>query len=596
MREQMERDPTTLSVGAPQAPRVQIRVLAERLWTLARSDDPVIWWSVLGVMLLAGAALFYYETRDTTFWVDEWTWALTRRGGSLGTFLDAHNGHLSLVPVAIYKLLFATAGLRHYGPYRIAVILAQLGCTTLLFVYARRRVGGFLATVAAAALLFFGPGWQDFLWPFQLAWLISLGTGVAAFLMLDRGDALGRGAACALTAVSLASSGIGVAVALGVLADALFGSPRWRYWWVAGGPLAVYLLWSIGYQDTTVTIHGFEVAPDFAFNAAASSLGAVLGFGGGVVPALPASGANMQDWGQPLAILVLLLFLWRIPRLGRSPARIFALLVAGASFWFLTGLTRWFISAPYESRYLYVGALVVLLLMVELAAGLRINWVANAVIGVLAIVALITNIGDLRAGAGFLRSSAQVTRAQIGGLNIARPFVPAGFATGPFGIIRAGQYFAAKRAIGAPAATPAQIATFAESARDIADAELQAIEDIRLLPVRTAGRGSPPPVDAATAGATITRGSCTSFTPAPFASSRTASALSVTVPTAGLVLRTGPVGAAVAYRRFGVTFQPLGTVAPGAQMELRIRPDLASQPWHLQISSSASFSVCGLTG
>jgi hypothetical protein len=31
-------------------------------------------------------------------------------------------------------------------------------------------------------------------------------------------------------------------------------------------------------------------------------------------------------------------------------------------------------------------------------------------------------------------------------------------------------------------------------------------------------------------------------------------------------------------------------------MELRIRPDLASQPWHLQISSSASFSVCGLTG
>ena len=36
----------------------------------------------------------------------------TRRGGSLSTYLRPHNGHFSLVPLAIYKLLFATTGIR----------------------------------------------------------------------------------------------------------------------------------------------------------------------------------------------------------------------------------------------------------------------------------------------------------------------------------------------------------------------------------------------------------------------------------------------------------------------------------------------------
>lgn len=589
----MEPQPTTLSVGTRHAPSVRPAALGERVWERARSDDPAFWWSALGLMLAVGAAFLYYETRGTTFWFDEWAWALHRRGSSLWTFLDAYNGHFSLVPVVIYKLLFATAGLRHYGLYRVVVILAQLGCTTLLFVYAQRRVGGFLAVVAAAVLLFFGPGWQDILWPFQVAWLISIGAGIAALLMLDRGDALGRGAACALTALSLASSGVGVAVAIGVLVDVVFGPRRWRYWWVAVGPLILYLLWSIGYQDTTIAKHGFVVAPDFAWNAAASALGAVLGFGGGIAPALPASGASMQSWGQPLAVVAALVLLLRIPRLGRSPTRVFALLAAAASFWFLTGLTRWFISSPYESRYLYVGAVFVLLLMVELAAGLRIGWIAKGLVAAVALVALITNIGDLRTGADFLRSQAQVTRAQLGALNMSRSIVQPGFGTGPFGIIQAGQYFATERAIGSPAAGPTEIVSFAEPAREAADAALAAIQGIRLVPMSAAG-ASPPTVDAATGGTTVTHGSCATFVPAPFAAPGAPSALSVTVPGAGLLLRTGPAPGAVGYRRFGVTFQPLGTVGPSARVGLKIGPDLAALPWHIQVSSSAPFSVCGL--
>ena len=41
---------------------------------------------------------------------------MDRRGSSLGTFLEPHNGHFSLVPIVLYKVLFATAGLDDYAP------------------------------------------------------------------------------------------------------------------------------------------------------------------------------------------------------------------------------------------------------------------------------------------------------------------------------------------------------------------------------------------------------------------------------------------------------------------------------------------------
>src|SRR5438445_181195 len=167
--------------------------------------------------MLAAAVLLAHDTRGTTFFQDEWRWILERRGNSLATFLDPHNQHLSLIPVTIYKLLFATVGLRHYWPYRAVVTAAHLACVPLVFVYARPRVGAYLALLAAALILFFGPGWQDILWPFQMAWLIAVAAGVGALLLLDRRDRAGDIGACALLGVALASAGPGLAVAVGLV-------------------------------------------------------------------------------------------------------------------------------------------------------------------------------------------------------------------------------------------------------------------------------------------------------------------------------------------------------------------------------------------
>lgn len=89
-----------------------------------------------GALLVVSGALLWHLTRGTTLWFDEWQWALNRPGGDLGTYLRPHNEHLSLVPIAIYKALFVTAGLEHYGPYRALVIAGHLACVSLVFVHA----------------------------------------------------------------------------------------------------------------------------------------------------------------------------------------------------------------------------------------------------------------------------------------------------------------------------------------------------------------------------------------------------------------------------------------------------------------------------
>ena len=167
----------------------------------ARIDSLPAWWSVvaLGLLLIAGAALLVYETRGTIFWADEWEWILQRRGGSVDSLLQPHNQHFVLIPVVLYKLLFAIVGLRHYGPYRGLLVAMELVCVSLIFVYARRRVGGFYALLATALILLFGPAWQDILWPFQSAWILAVLAGVGALLApltASTGPATSRPACC----------------------------------------------------------------------------------------------------------------------------------------------------------------------------------------------------------------------------------------------------------------------------------------------------------------------------------------------------------------------------------------------------------------
>ena len=432
----------------------------DRLRGLRRMEPDRLAWIALAGLLVVGAAFIYYETRGTTPLADEWGWALERRGGGLDTFLKPHNEHFSLIPVALYKLLFVTAGLGNNGPYRAMVVAGHLSCVALVFVYAKRRVGSYLALLGAALLLFFGPGWQNILWPFQIGSLLSLGAGLGALLMLDRADRRGDVGACLLLGVSLASSGLGLAIALGVAVDLLWGGRRWRRAWIVAAPLALYALWWIGYGNAHNFVrHNIVAVPGYAADAAAAAISSLAG--------LTEAAALRPDtplaWGRPLAVLAVVVLLWRLAATQPVPRRVVTLLAIVLSFWTLTALNRAQISTPFESRYVYVGAFFLLLLAVEVAHGTRLPRRARPLLAVAVAAAIVSNLGVLRDNARLVRSESQLVKADLAAVDIGRPVARRDlalttFPAYPLLVVKVGPYLAAKKAIGSPASTPTELA------------------------------------------------------------------------------------------------------------------------------------------
>ncbi|HEV3055238.1 MAG TPA: hypothetical protein VGX45_11335, partial [Solirubrobacteraceae bacterium] len=141
--------------------------------------------AALAVAMAVACAIVLYAGRHLTFFYDEWNFILLRRGGSLSTYLDPHNGHLSLFPVAIYKLLFKLVGLRHYWPYRAVLVALDLASCVLLYALGARRIGRWLAIAPALLLALIGSAYQDLLWPFQIGFLGSVAGGLGALLVIE---------------------------------------------------------------------------------------------------------------------------------------------------------------------------------------------------------------------------------------------------------------------------------------------------------------------------------------------------------------------------------------------------------------------------
>lgn len=369
-------------------------------------------WLVLAVLCLGAAIFFAYQTRGTTFWFDEWEWIGQRRGNDVGTFLDPHNQHLSLVPIALYRLLFATVGLDDYRPYRALVIAAHIGVVVLVFAYARTRIGAWLALAPAALLLFFGPGWQEVLWPFQVAWLIAIGAGVLALMALDRRTRGGDVLASGLLLLAISSAGIGVPFLLAAIVDVLRGPRGRRGWWIVGVPLVLYALWWLGYESGDTKRVLFTV-PSYVATAAAGTVGSLAGLAGvSAASARRGVAAAPLAWGAPLLVIVVLAMIWRLRRLGRIETRLIALLVGLVGFWTLTAVQRGAVPQPAASRYLYPAAVLLLLAFVELARGWRPSRTAAAILGLAVFLACLSNVQSFRNGGSFLRAEAAAPAAR----------------------------------------------------------------------------------------------------------------------------------------------------------------------------------------
>ncbi|MFN8035250.1 MAG: hypothetical protein U0V73_04885 [Acidimicrobiia bacterium] len=517
--------------------------------------------------------------RGLTFFYDEWGWVFNRRATTAASFLDAHNGHLSLLPVAMYKVLFSVFGLTTYLPYRLLPVAGNLICATLTWRYLRRRTHPLVALCLASIILLLGAAWEDILWGFQIGFFGSVASAVGALLLLDRDDTLGDVGASVCLAISIACSGIGVAVLAAVFLELAWRRRTWRRLWIPLVPGAFYALWFLTYGDSQARSSNIHLVPEFVARASAGAAGAL--------------GGLSLDNGRFLMGVLVTVVLFKVVREHRVTPRLVCVLAIPGFFWVLTAISRAELNSPGSSRYLYPGAVFLALIVGELATNSRYLPIAMAVIVIATAYSIHGNLDALRDGRALMLDTTTHVRANLAALELARGHTDPSFRPDASRApdITAGVYFPAIDSLGSPAFSRAELHRQSAGIRAEADDTLLRAIGAAVSPDATpaATAGPPPAVENATHGVAASTGSCVVFAP-------TSPGASVELSAAGphLVITASPSAPVlVSVRRLADLFPatPLGSVAPGQRGTLAL-PALPAGPWHLRLSSDAPVRAC----
>ncbi len=181
----------------------------------------------------------------------------------------------------------------------------------------------------------------------------------------------------------------------------LLGADRRRRAWAFVIPAALYgswLLWSHNrFHGAGESVHldNLLLAPNWAFNSMASSGESLVGLN------YPLLG---NGWGPPVALLAFLalgLRLWQ----GSISRYLWATIAVLGTLWLIgAAAAAPPFRLPESSRYLYPGAIAVLLVAVEAARGVPIQRRAMMILFAVAAMSVATNIALLRDGSRPARS------------------------------------------------------------------------------------------------------------------------------------------------------------------------------------------------
>jgi MYXO-CTERM domain-containing protein len=545
-----------------------------------RPDTPV-----LGLLaaLFAAAALLLILGWPLTFFQDTWAVLLERPGVSAHSLLAPHNEHLIVIPVGIEKVLVAVFGMSSAHPELIVMTATVLATAVLLFVYVRRRVGAWPALLATVLLLFLGSAWQVILWPFQITFVGSTMAGIAALLVLDRDDSRGDFWACLFLVVSIGFGSIGLSFVIAAFVD-VFCKQRTRglrRLYVPILPLLLYAAWYAGWghdAEHHLTLENVLRSPSYTFEGFANAVGSLAGLSNAT-----ATDPGSPDWGRPLLVLLIGLAgyaLWRRPRIADT---FWPVAAAALSYWLLAAFNFVPGREPTSFRYVYGGAVFVLLIAAEVLQGVRFSrrvlWVAAAA----TVLAVLPNLAQLRDGANWLEEQTLLTRADTAALEISSRTVEPTFTLLPDVAgtpslinINAEKFLPVAREDGSPAYSPAELAKAPEAARRQADIVLS-----QALPLSTE----------TVSGGAGGSGSATCQTVPPGGA-----------PPQGLQLAPGLTRIEIAagpeagfkLRRFAVAEFPVPTeqAAGGSTVLLRIPRDRARQSWYLQPEAQQTVRIC----
>jgi hypothetical protein len=546
-----------------------------------RRNGPVL---LLGAGLVGAAVMLTIAQWGVTYFQDTWAFLLDRQPFSAHAIFVPHNEHIVVVPVLITKALLAIFGMTSNTPEQVAMALTLFAAAVLLFLYARRRVDPWIAALAATLLLFLGSAWPVLIWPFENEFTIPVVFGLAMLLLLDRDDSRGDAWACAALTVAVLSGSLGLSFIVAAAVDVLLKRKQrgWSRAYVFAIPLLVYAAWYVGWgheAEKHITLDNILASPAYVMEGFASALDSLAG-----LSTIPVNSPGQNDWGRPLVIGAIALVAfgqWRRPGFSRS---FWVVSAAAVSYWLLAAFNFIPGREASASRYVYAGAVFVLLMAVELLRGVRWSPRALAVAAIVVACAIGPNLAQIKHGSEWEKEQSVFTRSDLAALEIARGHVDPSFTlssvevtgTASLSIVEAGKYFEAVDRWGSPAYTPAELESAPQVGRHFADIVLS-----QALPLDSSVE---PGALAKGAGDSGCRTQAAGGTP-----------LEVAVGPGAVRIEVAPgPEASVGLRRFAEGEYPvqLGPVPGGSTMLLRIPRDRAPQPWHLHVEASQTVRFC----
>jgi hypothetical protein len=540
--------------------------------------------ALLGVAMAGSVALLLVLTREFTFLQDTWEFLMNRHEITADALLKPHNEHIVVIPVAIEQFFLRVFGMTSARPEYVLLALALAAAASLLFVYARRRTGPWLALFAAVLLLFLGPAWEALLWPFEIGFVGSVLFGIATLLALDREDREGDIVACLCLCLCFGFSSLGIPFAVAAAVD-VFQKRRSRGLgraYVVAVPLLLYAVWYLGWgsdAETHLSLRNVLASPRFVFESAAVAVGSVLGLGTN-----PFGGSTDPVWGRAILVALVVVFAYRQARKPGFAPGFWPVAAAAATNWFLTAFNQIPGRDPTSSRYQYMGGVLVLLLLANLLQGVRFGRRALIAAGGLTVAAVAVNLIVLRDGRDALEVQSVLTKADLGAIEIARRTVDPEFSlnaevagTTTLIDVQAAKYLPAVREYGSPAYTPSELAAAPDYGRKQADIVLS-----QALPLSTLTRlGAYDPDDSGE--------NCIALA----GNAPPASEVRLSPGLTRIELAPGP-HADFFLRRFAGGEYPVVTEgAPGDSVTvLRVPRDDAPQPWFLHVEASQPARVC----
>ena len=417
--------------------------------------------------------------RHLWFYSDDWN-VLT--GYHRGRLLEPFNGHLSLLPVLVYRGVAELFGLGSYVPFRVVGLAFYVFLGVAVFVYSRRRVGQVGGALVALLVLLNASAVTNVAFPFLLNFSLPLAAMVWMWWFLDREPLRDEVAASTSLGVALASSGIGLLAMAAAGVELLWTRARLRRWLVMAPPVVLYVAWYAGFHAPVAKGKGGP--------------GAVLGYAGRMVLGGFASlVGNWKPGGAVLAVAFVVLlglgaFRWRT-----FDGRVAGGIAAAATFALLTAWTRIGIFPkipPDEARYCWTLGAVLLLTTVQLLRGVKVARPWSFVVTGAVAAALLLNtwvLGHrLTSWDHQVRDAVTGVRTNLLTVEALGRKVPRGEVL-PLSFIRvtAGEYLAMVRHYGSPVAgfDPRRDPLGSSGLRDRADELMVRTEGVALRPAPT---------------------------------------------------------------------------------------------------------------